>query len=294
MNGATALAATMALYLGGTALLGAGSLLGNPAENQTPEHRRHGWIRAGKVAAIAGVLCHGSAIGFRCVELHRAPFATSGEALSLLAWMLVAAYLAAEWIWKLTAAGTFALGIGFLMVLFAGLQPDPGAEAMHHPLLEENAVSLHIVAILAAFAAFALAFTVAVLYLVERRILRRKDGLAWRRRLPPLGLLERVSLTLVAFGFPLLTLGILSGVVRAAGGGMGPGWLLDPKTILAIVLWGVYGLFLLSRSVLHWNAHRAAWILVAGLFLCAAVLAVPTGTHRFMPVREGAIGAPGG
>ncbi|MFM7323014.1 MAG: cytochrome c biogenesis protein CcsA, partial [Armatimonadota bacterium] len=264
------------------------------AEPGAPEQRRHGWIRAGRVAAVAGVLCHAAAIGFRCVELHRAPFATAGESLSLLALLVVVAYLLADAVWRISAAGPFALGIGFLLVLLAGIQPDTGVHSGHHPLLEENAVSLHILAMLSAFAAFALAFTVAVLYLIERRILRSKDGLAWRRRLPPLGLLEKASLALVALGFPLLTLGILSGVVRAAGGGMGPGWWMDPKTVLALVLWGVYGLFLMSRLLLRWTAQRAAWILVAGLVLCAAVLVVPTATHRFEGAEGQARGGSGG
>lgn len=266
--------------------------MGNPSEPVSSENRRHAWIRAGTLGAIAGIGCHVSAIGYRCIELHRAPFATAGESLSLLAVLLVAAYLVADRLWRIPAAGTFALGIGFLLVLFAGMQPS--TEVGAHPLLEENAISLHILAILSAFAAFALAFTVAVLYLIERRILRRKDGLAWRRRLPPLGLLERASFALVAFGFPLLSLGILSGIVRAAGGGMGPGWLLDPKTILALVLWGVYGTFLVSRLVLRWTPQRSAWILVAGLLLCGCVLGVPTATHRFPVTSEGARPRSGG
>jgi len=277
-----ALAVTLALYLAGAVLIAAGHLRGLPTSDALGIGKRvNPWIVAGRIAAAAGGVSHMGAIGLRCVELHRAPFASTGEALSLLAWMIVVAFLVVDLVWKLTAAGAFALGVSFLLVLLAGVRGDSPTDIGVVPLLNERAVSLHIVAILGAFAAFALAFSTAVLYLIERQILRSKHGLVWRKRLPPLGTLERAGSVLVALGFPMLTLGILSGIVRAASGGMAPGWLLDPKTASALLLWWVYGAYLIARSVVGWPGHRCAWILVAGMTGCIAVLAVPTDTHRF-------------
>lgn len=281
MSGALALAATLLCYLLGAAVLGAGHLLGRPAAERMGGLRRTAWVRGGRILAVLGAVLHVAAIGLRCAELHRAPFATPAEALSLLAWLVVLAYLASDLIWRISASGAFALGLSFLLVLLAAAR-DSATHGATHPILAERAVSLHIVAILAAFAAFALAFCCAALYLVARRILKSKHGLAWMKRLPALGTLEKASLVLVATGFPLLTLGILAGLVRAAGGGMPPGWLGDPKTLLAFAVWGVYGLYLLARLVAGWAANRSAWVLLAGLALCLLALVVPTAAHRFV------------
>ncbi len=282
MSAGIALAITLALYLAAAVLIAAGHLRGVPASGSEGRPGRvSGWIVAGRIAAVVGGVTHMGAIGLRCVELHRAPFATTGEALSLLAWMIVLAFLIVDVVWRLTASGAFALGVSFLLLLLAGVRGDVASGTGTAPLLNERAVSLHIVAILGAFAAFALAFSTAVLYLIERQILRSKHGLVWRKRLPPLGTLERAGSALVALGFPMLTLGILSGIVRAASGGMAPGWLLDPKTASALLLWWVYGAYLVARSVIGWPGHRCAWVLVAGMTLCVAVLAVPTESHRF-------------
>lgn len=281
MSGAAALGATLLCYLLGAAVLGAGHLLGRPAAEVMGGFRRSAWVRAGRILAGTGAVLHTAAIGLRCAELHRAPFATPAEALSLLAWLVALVYLASDLLWRLSASGGFALGFSFLLVLLASVRDTSGPGAAS-PILAERAVSLHIVAILAAFAAFALAFCCAALYLVARRILKSKHGLAWMKRLPPLGTLERASLVLVAAGFPLLTLGILAGLVRASGGGMAPGWLSDPKTVLAFAVWVTYGLYLMVRLAAGWAANRAAWVLIAGIALCLLALVVPTAAHRFV------------
>lgn len=265
---AAALGGTLLLYLLGAVLLAASLLVGRSA-----------LLSGGRTVAALAALVHAAAIGLRCAELHRAPFATPGEALSLLAWMLGLIYLASERLWRLAAAGPFALGLAFLLVLLAGRLG--GASAPAGGLLSENAVSVHITATLAAFGAFALAFCCAALYLIERRILKSKHGLAWMKRLPPLVTVERAAFALVAFGFPLLTLGILAGLVRAVGGGMPSGWQTDPKTLLAYGVWAVYGLYLLGRLVAGWAPARTSVVLLLGLALCLLAFLAPTAAHRF-------------
>jgi ABC-type transport system involved in cytochrome c biogenesis permease subunit len=93
---------------------------------------------------------------------------------------------------------------------------------------------------------------------------------------------DRAALVLAAIGFPLLTLGILAGLVRAAGGGMRSGWATDPKLLLAYVVWGVYGGYLLVRLRASWPPARAAIALLVGLLLSLLVFVIPTASHRFL------------
>ncbi len=267
---------TVLCYLVGAVLLGANLLLGSSIL------KRPALLVSGRILAVLGVLLHTGAIGMRCAELQRPPFTTPAESLSLLAWIVALVYLGVEIFWKLWAAGPFALGLAFLLVLFgAGWHSSPGTSIHEEQLLAENAISLHIIATVAAIAAFAIAFCCAALYLVIHHILKSKHGLAWMKRLPPLRTVETVAFALVAVGFPLLTLGILSGIARAMSGGLAPGWATDPKSLLAYAVWIVYGVYLIGRLMLNWPPVRTSGVLLIGLFLCLLLFLVPSTAHTF-------------
>ena len=252
MTGSAAtLTITLALYLVGAALLGANLFV-----------RRAGFLAAGRGAAIFAVILHGVAIGLRCAEMHRAPFTNPAESLSLLSWIVALVYLGTELLWKLSASGPFALSLSFLLVLLgAALGGDttssPSGSGSAH-LLSQRAVTLHILAIITAMATFALSFCCAALYLIENHILKSKHGLLWMKRLPPLMTVESAAFTLVAIGFPLLTIGILSGLIRAGSGDMIAGWQMDPKVLLAYAVWAVYGVYLWTRVSAKWPPVRSA------------------------------------
>ena len=271
MNGSDALLGlTLLGYLAGAVVLGANVLL-----------RRPSLLLVGRLLAGAGALVHTAAIGLRCAELKLAPFGTPAEALSALAWMIVLAYLITEIRWRLSAAGPFALGLAFLLTISTWFAPAyHGTPAPD--LLRSRAISLHITATLAAIGVFALAFCCAALYLVTHHILKQKHGLVWLKRLPPLMTVENAAFSLVAFGFPLLTLGILAGFARFfAGEPLPAGWWSDPHSLLAFVVWGVYGLYLLVRLVANWPPVRTAYVLLVGLALCLLLFLAPSATHRF-------------
>ena len=270
MNGdSIALGFALALYLAGAVVLGANLFLRRPA-----------LLVAGRVLAILAVAFHGGAIGLRCAELRQAPFANPAETLSLLSWMITLAYLASEVIWRLSAAGPFALGMSFLLVMGASLAPSARA-ASTPALLATGAISLHITAIIAAFGAFALAFCCAAFYLIEHHILKSKQNLVWMKRLPPLVTVESAAFSLVAFGFPLLTLGILAGLLSALRGNLGAYWYRDTFIVLAFVVWATYGLYLLARLAANWPPIRTAYVLLVGQALCLLLFFIPSGVHRF-------------
>jgi ABC-type transport system involved in cytochrome c biogenesis permease subunit len=64
--------------------------------------------------------------------------------------------------------------------------------------------------------------------------------------LPPLKVLDELSYKAVAVGFPLLTLGILTGAAWA-NYAWGTYWSWDPKETWSLITWFVYAAFLHAR-----------------------------------------------
>jgi len=76
-------------------------------------------------------------------------------------------------------------------------------------------------------AIFALTFCFGVMYLIQEHQLKAKKMGAIAKRLPSLSLLDDLSYLSLKFGFPLLTLGIITGAVWRNM--LGKYWNWDPK-----------------------------------------------------------------
>ena len=138
---------------------------------------------------------------------------------------------------------------------------------------------------MASFGLFALAFGCAVLYLAQSRLLKRHRPGILLRSLPPLDTLDRVAYHCVAYGLPLLTLGLAFGLMKVFGGAgtMTPRqWLLDPKTLASFAIWSLYVFYLVARTVGGWRGVRLQYILIVGLVVALGLYLVPTHTHRFL------------
>ena len=242
-----------------------------------------GYARAATVAAVA---LHTLAIGVHCAVTRQTPFTTPAETLSATAWAVALAYLALEFFRRPrpTALGAIALPAAFLC-LFAGAalrQSSPTvplASGTH--LLDTRLVSLHVIALLFAFGLLILAFGCAGLYLAQHRLLKRKRTGGLFGKLPPLASIDHLAFTLVAFAFPLLTVGLAAGAIAAATGGPHGRWLADQKVLASLVTWLVYGLYLALHIVAHWRGPRAHYLLLGGLLAALITYFVPTRFHQF-------------
>jgi len=247
-----------------------GYLLGSVAYGAHLLLRQPALAFAGRLATIVAVLLHTVAIGLHCARTHQTPFTTPAETLSASAWAVALAYLALELLLrpKPTALGAVALPAAFLC-LFAGAflhSAQPAALTPAMPLLNSRLISLHILAILFAFGLLVLAFGCAALYLAQHRMLKRKrlrGGLFGL--LPPLASLDQLAFALVAFAFPLLTIGLAAGVIEALAGGFGSRWGADPMVLTSVVTWLVYGVYLALHGLAQWRGPRANYLLLGGL-----------------------------
>ncbi len=253
--------------------------------------RQSALARYGRVAAWTAVGLHTAAIGLHCAVTRQTPFTTPADTLSASAWAIALAYLVLELLLrpKPVALGAVALPAAFLC-LFSGavlhsaanLHLEASLGSKTSTLLNSRIISLHVIALLFAFALLVLAFGSAAFYLWQDFLLKHKrvvGGLFGK--LPSLADLEQLGFTLVSFAFPLLTLGLGAGIIRAVAGGLPGNWEYDKKVLASVVTWIVYGLYLMLHRLAHWRGPRANYLLLGGLAAALITYFIPTQAHQF-------------
>ncbi len=86
-----------------------------------------------------------------------------------------------------------------------------------------------------------------------------------RERLPERPQLERMAYKTVAFGFPFLTLGIVTGSYWASQA-WGRYWGWDPKETASLITLLVFTIYLHLRLVPKWRGPWVAWVAVVGFW----------------------------
>jgi len=219
-----------------------------------------------------GALVHGIAFS----QLHRAdppvPLTDIPAAISFMAWIAVCFSLVLLYRARLMALSVLVAPIAFLSTFFAALRlphAEPattlgsGSWPHAHVLLAGSGLALLGVAGLAG-----------TLFLLEHRRLKAKRPLSSRTPWPSLEALDRVNRVALALGFPLITLGVITGLFwdEAAHGAVFTG---SAHEVWSLVAWAIYAVMAVVRFTSHQGARKAAASAVCGfLFLFFAVVGV--------------------
>lgn len=126
-------------------------------------------------------------------------------------------------------------------------------------------ISLHAILALLSYSLLSIAAVLAILLALQERALRQRhldSGLI--RALPPLTLTEALMFRLIAAGFVMLTLTLLSGVLFVDD--LFAQHLVH-KTALSIASWVVFGLLLFGRWRWGWRGRRAVRLTLAGMLI---------------------------
>lgn len=274
----------LACYLASSACNGAVLFLNAPAAPAGVSAVPAGGsiTRFGRPLLLLGILVHFFAIGMWCISTHNSPFASQTGTLTILAWTIAIAMAVLDYKSRLPAVSAIAL-------LFACLALSGGVLESHEPIaatpvLRSQIITLHVVAIVAGFGLFAVAFGCAALYLVQNHALRAKPAQGLFRKLPPLATLDAVAYRSVAFALPFLTLGLAIGFQQAFTGAVTHtigAWMADPRIVLSFIVWFNYVLYLGARLLLGWRGVRLQYFLIVGMLITLTVYLVQTSTHRF-------------
>jgi ABC-type uncharacterized transport system permease subunit len=225
--------------------------------------------RAATWGVRIGWLAQTALLAVQAARADGFPWSSWSGSLNLFVWLIVGAYL----IWgcrpsfRLLGLAVMPLAVALFIIARIGGGTRAGGRTDYSNLF----LVLHVGFVLAAFAGFTLAAALASLYLWEETRLKSRSADILRLRLPPLQALERLAARTIAISLPLLTLGLVAGVVRLRQDGKG----LDALEILTFVTWLLYGGIVLARP----SGRRAAYLALGGFALVIVARLALAGTH---------------
>ena len=240
---------------------------------------------AGIVVAYFGFLAQTGAIALRWKESYdmgvgHAPLSNLYESVVFFSWTIVLIFALLDFKYKYRVIGAFVMPFALLGMTWAQLGMNSGIEPLV-PALQSNWLLYHVITCFLGYAAFAVACGISIMYLIKAS--HDEGGQAAGESsimsmFPPIRVLDDLNYRAIMIGFPLLTLGIITGAAWA-NYAWGTYWSWDPKETWSLIVWFVYAAFLHARFTRGWVGKRAAWLSVIGF---AATIFCYLGVNLFL------------
>ena len=239
---------------------------------------------AGTLTAAAGLLVQTTAIGMRWRESYalgvgHAPLSNLYESVVFFSWTIVLIYLALDLKYHYRVVGAFVIPFALLGMAWAQLGLQTGIEPLV-PALQSNWLLYHVITCFLGYASFAVACGISLMYLLrdnhDRSATTGSQGVV--ASFPTSRALDDLNYRAIMVGFPLLTLGIVTGAAWA-NYAWGTYWSWDPKETWSLIVWFIYAAFLHARITRGWVGRRAAWLSVIGF---AATIFCYLGVNLFL------------
>jgi HemX protein len=268
------------------ALLYAAATAGYLVYFARPRHLLAARVGAWFLAAAFAV--HTVSMGLGCKEVGGLEFFSLRGGFVLTGWTVAVAYLVVQRFYHLPSVGAFVTPLVLLILAPTLLAEGPQAEVAKETL-RNPALTFHIFAAAAGVAFFAIAFGVALMYVLQEREVKGKKFGALFSRLPPLQSLDTLTQRLVRLGFVVFTVALLLGAFTAKAVWKSA-WSWDPQQITSLIIWLFYGGLVQLRHA-GWHGRRYAVLTMAGF---ALVIVTRVGLHAVpgLTIHTGSYSAP--
>jgi cytochrome c-type biogenesis protein CcsB len=236
-----------------------------------------------------GLALHSGGLVFRWLETHQTgygyvPLSNMYESLIFFSWTIILVYLILELKYRQKIIGVFVTPFAFLAIALTSI--IPGIDAKITPLvpaLQSNWLAIHVITCFLGYASFAVSFGISILYLLQdKKGAGMVEELKW---LPSASILDEINYKSIVIGFPMLTLGIVTGAAWA-NYAWGSYWSWDPKETWSLITWFVYAALLHARLTRDWRGRKAAILSIVGfsavLFTYFGVNYLISGLHSYL------------
>lgn len=210
------------------------------------------------------------------------PWSNWFESFSLFGFVIGVTFLAVQLTYRLEILGSFVVTLLWIILSFSMTYPLFSQWGQLHgfsqiweavkqaraipqlmPALQSYWMAIHVPVMFTSYSAFAVAFAVGIVYLIQEKELKSKKPSEFAQSLPALEPLDRMIYRLIGWGFPVLTLGIILGA-RWAYDAWGRYWGWDAKETWALITWFTYAIYLHMRLVANWRGRKTVILSVAG------------------------------
>lgn len=238
---------------------------------------------------LLGLIVHSGGLVLRWVETHQTgygyvPLSNMYESLIFFSWTIILIYLILEFKYRQKIIGVFVTPFAFLAIALTSIIPGVDAKIIPLiPALQSNWLAIHVITCFLGYASFAVSFGISVLYLAQdKRDTGKEETSKW---LPSPSVLDEINYRSIVIGFPMLTLGIVTGAAWA-NYAWGSYWSWDPKETWSLITWFVYAAFLHARLTRDWRGRKAAILSILGfsavLFTYFGVNYLISGLHSYL------------
>ncbi len=181
---------------------------------------------------------------------------SGGAYLQILAWFMVLCGMGGQWKLRSTTPLIFITPLALMLFLMSWNFMT--IEVTLPSTLGGPFYALHIGSLYLSLALMTLGFTAGLIFLYVEQLLKSKSALSgFRQDFPALDILDKINAISTTIGFPLFTLGILSGFLWA-GSTWGKTLSGDPKEIISVAIWVLYAWLFHVRVVQGRRGRRPA------------------------------------
>jgi len=236
--------------------------------------------RVSYIAAIAGFILHSACLGLSLREEAGTALLRGEFYFSLLAWSLLLIFFFLWWRLRMDFLGL--LASPFALILFLSSQAVGGARQLPETLAGLF-FGLHIGSLFLSISLLAMACGTGAGYLFLERKIKTKEKLSgFARALPSLSTFDRANQWAVTGGFPLYTIGLVSGFLWAKLTWQRIfSW--DPKEVVAIFIWLLFAFLFHQRLFMGWRGRKTAWLAIWVFSLSIVSMLV---INFFMPTHH--------
>jgi cytochrome c-type biogenesis protein CcsB len=217
--------------------------------------------RAGHFFLAVGFLVHLFALVLRYFIAGYTPITNLHESLSFFALCTAGFFIFLRRIYRVGSLGSIFAPVVTLMLIgalaaSADIRPLP-------PVLRSYWLPVHTTFAFIGNAVFFSGFLVSIVYLCIERGIKRKRMRDISARFPSLETLDRINYKCMSYGFPFLTIGIVTGAIWADLA-WGSYWNWDPKETWSLITWIMYAVLIHNRLAIGWRGRKTAYMMIAG------------------------------
>jgi len=239
--------------------------------------------QTGRVIFLVAFALHSVNLIARAIETGHTPITSHHETVSFFAWALGCCYLSFRWRYAVKNLGAFVSLLVLALMLIAAFSsrtmlPLP-------PALQSLWLPVHASIALFANGFLALSCIGSIMYLLQEREIKKKRFGLFFSRLPSLETLDKLNHHCLSIGFPLFTLGLITGSLWAKQA-WGAYWQWDPKETWSLITWFLYAATVHQRFTVGWRGRRVAILSIVAflsvLFTFWGVSFLLTGVHAYV------------